>query len=115
MITTPGQVLAELASIRQQSEKGIELLASTEQELVLAELAADRIEAQAVLDYKGTVADKQALAFLAAFEAKEKAALLRVQVNRIKMKLKHLSESMNAVQTSARMVELEWRVGGTGR
>jgi len=115
MIETPGDVIKELSAIRERSEKGLGLLESLERDLVKSELEADRIEAQAILDGSGTVVDRQALAKLASLEAREKAALYRVQVNRAKAQLRHLSESMGAVQTSSRMIELEWRVGGTGR
>lgn len=114
MIETPMDVIAELASIRAQSEKGIAVLADAEIRLVGAELMADRAEALALLDAQGTVVDRQAVAKLASQEQREIAALARAEVNRIKLKLKHLSESMMAVQTSARMVEIQWKTAGIG-
>jgi hypothetical protein len=115
MISTPGEVIQELNAIRERSEKGLNLLESLERSLVTAELEADKIEAQAVLSGSGTVVDRQALSKLASIDAREKALLIKVQVNRAKAQLRLLSESMGAVQTSSRMIELEWRVGGTGR
>lgn len=110
-IETPHDVIHELTLIRNDSERGISLLADAEQRLVTLELAAERAEALALLDATGTVPDRQAIAKLHSQDAREKAALARVEVNRIKTKLKHLSEAMMAVQTSARMVELEWKSG----
>lgn len=112
MIETPLHVITELDAIRKQSERGIELLADAERRLLSAELAADRAEAQALLAAQGTVVDRQAVAKLASEESRFEAGLAKVEVNRIKLKLKHLTESTMAVQTTARMVELEWKVGG---
>ena len=114
MIETPGDVIQELYEIRQRSEKGLGILEDLERKLALTELEADKLEAKAILSGQGTVVDRQALAKLAAMEKLEEAALLRVQVNRTKTQLKQLSEAMGAVQTSARMIELQWRTAGVG-
>jgi|AntRauMFilla1563_2_1112583.scaffolds.fasta_scaffold01177_13 hypothetical protein len=115
MIQTPGNVIEELAEIRARSEKGVGILFDLERQHALAELEVDRIEAQTILDAQGTVIDRQAISKLASHSQREVAALLRVQVNRAKAQLRQLSEATGAIQTSARMVELEWRVGGTGK
>jgi hypothetical protein len=114
MIETPGGVIEELAEIRRRSEAGLGVLEDLERKLVIAELEADKLEAQAILNGQGTVVDRQALAKLASMDKAQEAALLRVQVNRAKAQLRHLSESMGAVQTSARMIELQWRTAGVG-
>jgi hypothetical protein len=108
-LETPLDVVRELGRIRATSERGIELLAEAERNLVALELAADRVEALALLDAQGTVVDRQAVAKLAAADAREEASMAKVEVNRIRLKLKHLTESMMAVQTSARMIELQWK------
>lgn len=104
----------ELARIRSESERGIALLRDAEEEAVRLSLAADRIENLALLEAKGTVADRQAVSELQAAEAREAAELAKVKVSYIKTKLKHLTEAMMAVQTSARMVELGWKTAGIG-
>jgi hypothetical protein len=109
VIETPLQVVSELSAIRADSEKGLALLFEAEQEYVRLDSDAEKAEAQAFLDAQGTVADRQAIARLRAAEAREKAELQKARVNYIKTKLKHLSEATMAVQTSARMVELQWR------
>jgi hypothetical protein len=109
LIETPHQVILELARIRAESERGIGLLRDAEEEWVRLDLAAEKIEAKAILEAKGTVADKEAIAKLQAAEAKEAAELAKVKVNYIKTKLRHLSEATMGIQTSARMVELDWR------
>lgn len=114
MIRTPDMVVQELAELRTQADRGIDILAEAEAELVRLQLAAEKTEAQAFLDAQGTVADRQAVAKLLSAEAREAAELAKVKVNRVKTKMRHLSESMTAVQTSARMVELTYRTAGIG-
>ena len=109
MISTPDDVIRELDKLRQQSEAGIDLLSELEQQLVHAELEADRQRAYAFIEAKGTVGDRESLALLQSADAREKAQLLRVQVNRTKQHVRHLGEALGGVQTSARMVELTWK------
>ena len=113
-IVSPADVVRELARIRHESEKGIGYLAEVEQKAVHLDLEADRQEAVALLQAQGTVVDRQAIAKLESQPAREAAALAKVEVNRVKLKLKHLSEAMMATQTAARMVELQWRTAGVG-
>lgn len=110
MISNPADVLAELQHIRNQTETGIALLAEKEAEWVTLDLEAQKVEALAFLNAEGTVADRQALAKLQSIEARGRADLAKVEVGRIKTKLKHLSETQMAIQTSARMVELGWKL-----
>lgn len=109
MIETPGQVIQELAAIRAESERGIILLREASEDFVRLDLLAEKAEWTAFLDAKGTVADKQAIAKLHAAEAKEAAEIAKVKVDYIKTKLRHLSEATMGIQTSARMIELDWR------
>lgn len=111
---TPDMIIQELLEIRRQSEKGVSLLAEAEQKLIRLELDAERIEAQALLDNQGTVVERQAIAKLKSLEAREASALARVEVNRIKTKLKHLSESMMAVMHAGKMVEITYKTAGMG-
>jgi hypothetical protein len=111
---TPDMVIQELMEIRRQSEKGISLLADAEQKMIQLELDAERIEAQALLDNQGTVVERQAIAKLKSLEARQAAGLAKVEVNRIKTKLKHLSESMMAVMHAGKMVEITYKTAGIG-
>lgn len=106
---TPQNVIDELASIRAQSEKGVALLAAAETKMIELKIAADRVELAAFLAANGTGADKTAIAKFAALDAKEAADKAGAKVSYIKSRLKQLSESQMAVQTSARMVELQWK------
>jgi hypothetical protein len=105
----PADVIRELNAIREQAEKGVQVLADAEERLVHLVLEAERLEAIAFLNAVGTVAEREARATLASLEAREAAELAKVEVNRVKTKMKQLSESQMAVQTSARMIELQFR------
>jgi hypothetical protein len=107
---TPGQIIRELERIRQQGEKGIELLAEAERKWLELDSLADKIEASELLKAQGTVVDRQAIARLKAADARFDADLAKVELNRIKAKIKHLSESMMAVMAAGKLVEMEWRV-----
>lgn len=106
---TPQNVIDELAAIRAQSERGVTLLGEAETKMIELKIAADRIELKAFLDATGTGADKTAISKFKALEAKELADKAAAEVSYIKTRLKQLSESQMAVQTSARMVELQWK------
>jgi len=111
---TPDSIIQELMEIRRQSEKGVNLLADAEQRQIKLELKAETIEAQALLDNQGTVVERQAIAKLASAQAREDAAIAKAEVNRIKVKLKHLSESMMAVMAAGKMVEVTYKTAGIG-
>lgn len=106
---TPGQIIKELERIRQQSERGIELPAQPETKYLELEAAADKIEHSELLKAQGTVVDRQAIAKLKSADARFEADLAKVELNRIKSKIKHLSESLMAVMAAGKLVEMEWR------
>lgn len=106
---TPGQVIRELEKIRQQSEKGIEILADAERKWLELEAAAEKLEASELLKAQGTVVDRQAIAKLKSADARFEADLAKVELNRIKNKIKHLSESMMALMAAGKLIEMEWR------
>lgn len=111
---TPDSVIQELMEIRRQSEKGISLLAEAEERQIRLDLEAEKIEAQALLDNQGTVVERQAIAKLQSADARFQAALAKVEVTRIKTKLKHLSDSMMAVMHAGKMVEITYKTAGIG-
>lgn len=106
---TPGQVIKELNQIRLQSEKGVEILAEAERKWVELSSEADKVEASELLKAQGTVVDRQAIAKLKSSEARFQADLAKVELNRVKAKIKHLSESMMAVMAAGKLIEMEWR------
>lgn len=115
MIENPNDVIVELSQIRAQSERGVGLLREAEVKLAGLVMAAERAEAAAFLDCQGTVADRQAIAKIKSQAEREAAELAKIEVSYIKSKLKSLSEAMMSVQTSARMIELQWKTAGLER
>jgi hypothetical protein len=114
LIEYPADVIRELAALRSQAEQGVAVLAEAEKKHVLLTLEADKIEALAYLEAGGSIPERQAVSKLKALEATEAAELARVEVNRVKLKLKQISEAQMNVQTQARMVELQWKTAGVG-
>lgn len=108
-ILTPHDVVTELARIRDEAERGVKLLQAESNELVRLEAAADRVEYAAYLEAKGTINDRTAISRLQAEEARTAAEMQKVKVDYIKQRLRQLSEATMAVQTSARMVELDFK------
>lgn len=113
-IEHPGDVVRELNALRNRADEAVTALFGLEKDAVLAEIEADRIEAQALLDATGTIPERNAWAKLQSLEARQTAELARVKVSYAKNRLKQLSESVMAVQTTARMVEMQWKTAGIG-
>ncbi len=113
-IEYPADVVRELANLREQAERGVKVLAEVEEKWVRLSFEAERLEALTFIEAMGTVADRQAIAKLESLEARQTAELAKVEVNRVKAKLKQLTEAQMAVQTSGRMVELQWKTAGIG-
>jgi hypothetical protein len=111
---TPDSIIQELMAIRQQSERGVALLAEAEQKHLELTMAAERIELRALLDAQGTVVDRQAVAKLVSQDERQDAELAKIEVTRIKSKLKQLSESMMAVMAAGKMVEVTYKTAGVG-
>lgn len=106
---TPGQIIKELERIRQQSEQGIALLAEAERKYLELASAADKVEATELLKAQGTIVDRQAIAKLKAMDHRFEADLAKVELNRIKAKIRHLSESQMAVMAAGKLIQIEWR------
>jgi len=106
---TPKEVIKELEKIRNQSEQGIALLAEAEIKYLELASAADRVEASELLSAQGTIVDRQAVAKLKAMDVRFEADLAKVELNRIKAKIRHLSESQMAVMAAGKLIQMEWR------
>ena len=106
---TPKEVIKELERIRNQSEQGIALLAEAEIKYLELASAADRVEATELLSAQGTIVDRQAVAKLQAMDVRFEADLAKVELNRIKAKIRHLSESQMAVMAAGKLIQMEWR------
>ena len=106
---TPGQIVEELQRISKEMEKGASALYDAEVKLADAEATYDKSVSLSFLNSQGTVADRQAVAKLQAIDEKLKADLARAEFNRVKMKMKVLSDTATMTAVISRNVELQWR------
>lgn len=106
-IDTPMGVVADLAHIRAEVQKGISVLYDCECKLADAENAYERELQLAFINAQGTVADRTAISRLQASEKRLAADLARAEWNRVKAKLKALETAQMGIQTSARLMETE--------
>jgi len=106
---TPKEVIKELEKIRNQSEQGVALLAEAEIKYLELASAADRVEATELVSAQGTIVDRQAVAKLKAMDVRFEADLAKVELSRIKAKIRHLSESQMAVMAAGKLIQMEWR------
>jgi hypothetical protein len=63
----------------------------------------------AFINNSGTVADRQAVAKLQAVDEKLKADLARAEYNRVKTKMRALSDKATMMAVISKNVELQWR------
>ena len=98
-----------MEKIRNQREQGIALLAEAEVKYLELASAADRVEATELVSAQGTIVDRQAVAKLKAMDVRFEADLAKVELNRIKAKIRHLSESQMAVMAAGKLIQMEWR------
>jgi hypothetical protein len=106
-IDTPMGVVADLAHIRAEVQRGIQVLYDCEVKLADAENAYERELQLAFINAQGTVADRTALSRLQASEKRLQADLAKAEWNRVKAKLKALETAQMGIQTSARLMETE--------
>jgi hypothetical protein len=74
-----------------------------------AEAAYDKAVSLAFLNNSGTVADRQAVAKLQAVEEKLKADLAKAEYNRVRTKLKTLSDQATMMAVISKNVEIQWK------
>jgi hypothetical protein len=108
-IITPSHIVEELQRLTKEMDKGANALYDAECKLADADSAYDRAVSLAFLNNSGTVADRQAVAKLQAVEEKLKADLARAEYNRIKTKMKTLSDQATMMAVMSKNVELQWR------
>ena len=113
-LQTPDSVIGELVAIRQEASRGVDALYNAEVKLAKLNNEAEMLEAKALISAEGTVVDRQAVAKLKSSEARLAADIAKAELNRVRTKLKVLSEQQMSVQTEARMVEMMYRTAGLG-
>jgi len=108
-IISPGQIIQELQRLTAEMDKGSNALYDAECKMADAEAAYDKAVSLAFINNQGTVADRQAVAKLQALEEKLKADLARAEFNRVKTKMKTLSDQATMMAVMSKNVELQWR------
>ena len=101
--------MEELQRITKEMDRGASALYDAECKLADADSTYDRAVSLAFLNNSGTVADRQAVAKLQAVEEKLKADLARAEYNRIKTKMRTLSDQATMMAVMSKNVELQWR------
>lgn len=108
-ITTPDQVIRELNRLMAESSRGIQVMYEAETKVAELELAHEKVFQEAFLATGGTVADRTAVAKLKAADARFAWDLARIELNRVKAKLKQLSDAGTLTAVIAKQVELAMR------
>lgn len=108
-IISPGHIIQELQRLTAEMDKGSNALYDAECKMADAESAYDRAVSLAFINNQGTVADRQAVAKLQSVEEKLQADLARAEFNRIKVKMKTLSDQATMMAVMSKNVELQWR------
>ena len=90
-------------------DKGSNALYDAECKLADADAAYDKAVSLAFINNQGTVADRQAVAKLQSVDEKLKADLARAEFNRVKVKMKTLSDQATMMAVMSKNVELQWR------
>jgi hypothetical protein len=108
-IISPGHIIQELQRLTAEMDKGSNALYDAECKLADADAAYDTALSLAFINNQGTVADRQAVAKLQSVEAKLQADLARAEFNRVKVKMKTLSDQATMMAVMSKNVELQWR------
>jgi hypothetical protein len=108
-IISPGHIIQELQRLTAEMDNGSIALSDAECKMADADAAYDKAVSLAFLNNQGTVADRQAVAKLQAVEEKLKADLSRAEFNRVKTKMKTLSDQATMMAVMSKNVELQWR------
>jgi len=108
-IITPSHIVEELQRLTREMDKGTSALYDAECKMADAESAYDRAVSLSFINNSGTIADRQAVAKLQAVEEKLKADLAKAEYNRVKLKMKTLSDQATMMAVISKNVELQWR------
>jgi hypothetical protein len=108
-IISPTHIIQELQRLTAEMDKGSNALYDAECKMADAEAAYDKAVSLAFINNQGTVADRQAVAKLQSVDQKLQADLARAEFNRIKVKMKTLSDQATMMAVMSKNVELQWR------
>lgn len=108
-LVSPDQIVDRLQQIIAESSKGVQALYDAEVNLAEKELELDSRYQQAFIDAGGTVADRQAVARIQTQDARFEVDLAKAEVNRVKLKMKQLSDAGTLTAVVAKQIELMWK------
>jgi hypothetical protein len=108
-IITPGHIVQELQRLTAEMDKGASALYDAECKMADAEAAYDRAVSLAFIENSGTVADRQAVAKLKSVDQKLMADLAKAEYNRVKTKLRTLSDQATMMAVISKNVEIQWK------
>ena len=110
-IISPTHIIQELQRLTAEMDKGSNALYDAECKMADAEAAYDKAVSLAFLNNQGTVADRQAVAKLQSVDEKLKVDLARAEFNRVKQKMRMLSDQATMTAVMGRQVEMLWKHG----
>jgi hypothetical protein len=108
-IISPTHIIQELQRLTAEMDRGSNALYDAECKMADAEAAYDKAVSLAFINNQGTVADRQAVAKLQSVNQKLQADLARAEFNRVKTKMKTLSDQATMMAVMSKNVELQWR------
>lgn len=110
-IVSPDQVIAKLNELIQTGEKGINALYDAEFKVADRDLVYEKAYQSAFLEAQGTVADRTAVARLKTADIKFELDMAKVELSRVKAKIKQVSDAGTLTAVIAKQVELTFRHG----
>lgn len=109
-INSPHDVVMELSRLRSLAERGVDAVFEAEKRLAECEEELDSAYARAFLRHDGnTVALREQLATLDVSGIRLQRDIARAELNRVKLKMKSVSDAMVAVSVIAKQVEIMWK------
>jgi intein-encoded DNA endonuclease-like protein len=106
---SPDSIIGSLRHIMAESAKGVDALYAAEVKLAEVELEYDSEYQRKFIDAGGTVADRQAVAKLQTADLKFQVDVARAELNRVKVKIKQLSDAGTLTAVMAKQIELTWK------
>lgn len=110
-IVSPDHIIAKLNELIQNGEKGVNALYDAEFKVADKDLAYEKAYQSAFLEAQGTVADRTAVARLKTADLKFEHDMAKVELNRVKAKIKQISDAGTLTAVIAKQVELTFRHG----
>ena len=109
-IDVPADVVAEMNRLRVLSEKGVQAVFDAEVKFAEAEMALDTAYAKAFIRHEGnTVALREQLAALDTADVRLQRDIARAELNRVKLKMKTISDDLMAVSVIGKHIEMMWK------